>query len=157
MPGIRPATPEDTPRIHALIAEIFADYGYVLDAENEDKHLALPGPYFRANGGEFWVVEHDGAIIACVAVYLHEDAGELKSLYVRQDQRRQGWGRRLTELAMDHARNAGRTRMVLWSDVLFAPAHRLYESLGFQRTGVRHIKCTNTFSEYSYELGLSPG
>lgn len=154
MAVVRPVQAEDVPAIHALISGIFADYGYVLDVQNEDTHLQAPGEYFRHTGGEFWVVEENGQLIATAAVYLHADAGELKSLYVRRDQRRCGLGRRLTELAIEHARRAGRMRMFLWSDTLFTDAHRLYESMGFVRTDIRNIRATNEFSEYRYERAL---
>ncbi|MBV9209239.1 MAG: GNAT family N-acetyltransferase, partial [Acidobacteria bacterium] len=86
---LRPTVPEDVPAILSLIDGIFAEYDCKLDAENEDRHLLAPGPYFRASGGEFWVVEdEEGAILATVAVALHEDAGELKALYVHPKLRR---------------------------------------------------------------------
>lgn len=151
---VRPARPEDTPAIHALIARVFADYDYILDVVQEDAHLRDPGPYFRSSGGEFWVVEQDGRIIATCAVHLHPEAGELKSLYVAHEHRRRGWGRRLTQMTIEHARRAGRPRMFLWSDTRFVEAHRLYESLGFVRSGLREIRSTNSFSEYRYEREL---
>ncbi|MBU0639444.1 MAG: GNAT family N-acetyltransferase [Planctomycetes bacterium] len=154
MAVLRPASAKDTPGIHELIAGIFADYAYVLDVEQEDPHLRAPGAHFRDRGGEFWVVEQDGRIRASGAVLLHPDSAELKSLYVHRSLRRQGWGRRLTLAAIEHARQAGRQRVILWSDTRFEEAHRLYESLGFLRTGERHIDCTNSFSEYGYELWL---
>ncbi|MBI4716730.1 MAG: GNAT family N-acetyltransferase [Planctomycetes bacterium] len=152
---LRAATPDDTPGIHALIAGVFADYGYVLDVEREDPHLRDPGVYFRSNGGEAWVVEEEEVIVACAAVALHAQAAELKSLYVSATRRRRGWGRRLVQMAMEHARRAGRASMFLWSDTRFAEAHRLYESLGFRRTGERNTVCTNTFSEYRFERSLA--
>lgn len=151
---LRAATANDTPGIQALIAGVFADYGYVLDVEREDPHLRDPCAYFRSNGGEVWVVEEEGVIVACAAVALHAQAAELKSLYVSHAHRRRGWGRRLTQMAIEHARRAGRGSMLLWSDTRFAEAHRLYESLGFRRTGERSTVCTNMFSEYRFEQSL---
>ncbi|MGE0478967.1 MAG: GNAT family N-acetyltransferase [Phycisphaerae bacterium] len=149
--GLRPALPRDTPAVQRLIATIFADYDYVLDVEREDPHLRDPGGYFRATGGEFWVVENAaGEIVATVAVYLHTDAAELKSLYVAAPVRRAGLGRRLTELVLGYARQCGRRTLFLWSDTRFSDAHRLYEKLGFVRDGVRNICCANEFAEYHF-------
>jgi putative acetyltransferase len=151
---LRPTVPEDVPGILALIGEVYAEYDCVLNAEQDERHLLEPGPYFRAHGGEFWVVEENGRIGATVAVMLHEDSGELKSLYVHSSLRRQGWGRRLTELAIDYARAAGRQKMILWSDTRFLDAHRLYRSMGFHETGVRDLHDSNNSIEYGFEMSL---
>jgi GNAT superfamily N-acetyltransferase len=149
----RPTIPEDVPGILALIGEVYSEYDCVLDAE-EEHHLLEPGPYFRARDGEFWVVEEEGRIRATVAVLLDGDAGELKSLYVHSSLRRQGWGRRLTELAIDYARAEGKQKMILWSDTRFKDAHRLYRSMGFREMGLRELHDSNNSIEYGFELSL---
>jgi putative acetyltransferase len=152
---LRQTVPEDVPAILALIGEVYAEYDCVLNAEKEERHLLEPGPYFRAHDGEFWVLEENGRIRATVAVMLHEDAGELKSLYVHSSLRRQGWGRRLTELAIDYARSRGRRKMILWSDTRFADAHRLYRSLGFREMGLRDLHDSNNTVEYGFEMAIA--
>jgi putative acetyltransferase len=153
---LRPTIPEDVPGILALIGEVYSEYDCVLDAETDERHLLEPGPYFRARGGEFWVVEKNGGIRATVAVMLHEDdASELKSLYVHASLRRQGWGRRLTELAIDYARANGSQKMILWSDTRFLDAHRLYRSMGFREMGLRELHDSNNSVEYGFELSLA--
>ncbi len=149
---IRPTIAEDVPSILALIGEVFEEYDCKLDAENEDRHLLAPGPYFRESGGEFWVVENEGRIVATVAVKLHVEAGELKALYVHSSLRRLGWGRKLTQLAIDHARAAGIDRMYLWSDTRFVSAHRLYRNMGFVQFGERDLKDSNNTIEYGFEM-----
>ena len=151
-PQPRPTIPEDVPGIHALISEVYAEYDCVLEVETDERHLLEPGPYFRAHGGEFWVVEEGGNIRATAAVMLHEDAGELKSLYVHPALRRQGWGQRLTTLAIDYARASGRRKMILWSDTRFLDAHRLYRRLGFRETGRRELHDSNNSIEYGFEI-----
>ena len=153
----RPTIPEDVPGILALIGEVYSEYDCVLDAETEERHLLEPGPYFRAHGGEFWVVEDGGSIGATAAVLLHEDAGELKSLYVHTTLRRQGWGRRLTMLAIDYARSHGKPKMILWSDTRFLDAHRLYRSLGFREMGTRELHDSNNSVEYGFEMAIPAG
>ena len=151
---LRPTIPEDVPGILKLIGEVYAEYDCVLDAEGEERHLLEPGPYFRAHGGEFWVVEEDGTIRATAAVMLHEGSGELKTLYVHPSLRRQGWGRRLTDLAIDFARAAEKRKMILWSDTRFVDAHRLYRSMGFSEMGIRDLKDSNNTVEYGFEMSL---
>lgn len=152
--NLRPTITEDVPGILKLVGEVYAEYGCVLDLEGEDRHLLEPGPYFRSHGGEFWVVEEGGTILATAAVMLHEDSGELKTLYVHTSLRRQGWGRRLTNLAIDYARAAGKQRMILWSDTRFLDAHRLYRSMGFSEMGIRDLKDSNNTVEYGFEMSL---
>src|SRR3954468_19214857 len=151
---LRPTVPEDVPGILSLIAEVYAEYDCVLYAEREERHLLEPGPYFRSHGGEFWVVEEDGLVRATAAVMLHEDAGELKTLYVHPSLRRQGWGRRLTTLSSDSARAPGKRKMILWSDTRFVDAHRLYRNLGFTEMGMRDLQDSNNSLEYGFELPL---
>ncbi|MDT4896530.1 MAG: putative acetyltransferase [Acidobacteriota bacterium] len=152
---LRPTVPEDVPGILALIGEVYSEYDCVLNAEAEERHLLEPGPYFRAREGEFWVVEDDGRIRATVAVMLDEGVGELKSLYVHSSLRRQGWGRRLTELAIDYARAQGKQKMILWSDTRFQDAHRLYRSMGFREMGLRELHDSNNSVEYGFERSLA--
>ena len=154
MPTVRPTVARDVPGILALVSEIFAEYGCVLDAEHEDTYLLDPGPYFRQRGGEFWVVEEGGKIIATVGVVLHERAGELKCLYVHRSFRRRGWGRELTELTMDFIRHAEKKRMLLWSDARFLEAHRLYRTIGFTRRGTRELHDSNNTTEFGFEVSL---
>lgn len=152
---LRPTVPEDVPGILALIGEVYREYDCVLNAEEDERHQLEPGAYFRAHGGEFWVVEEEGVIRATVAVMLDDDegdAGELKSLYVHPSLRRQGWGRKLTMLAIDYARANGKQKMILWSDTRLLDAHRLYRSMGFRDMGVRDLHDSNNSVEYGFEL-----
>jgi len=154
MPAWRPTKPEDVPDIIALVGEIYAEYDCVLDAEHEDTHFLAPGPYCRERGGDFWVVESGGRIVATVGLVMHEDAGELKCLYVHASIRRRGWGRRLSKMVIEFARQAGKKKMILWSDTRFKPAHRLYESLGFTRFGAHDLHDSNNTIEYGFETPL---
>lgn len=151
---IRPARPEDTSGILALVAEVYQEYGCVLDAENEEPHLLAPGPYFRRDGGELWVVEENDVVKATVAVSLHQEDAELKTLYVHASLRRQGWGRRLVHLATEYAREAGKLSIILWSDTRFLDAHRLYRRMGFSKCGERELHDSNSSKEYGFTKSL---
>ena len=153
-PPVRPAIADDTPGIQSLVSSAYAEYNLVLDLAGEDAHLVNPGPYFRSRGGEFWVIEENEAIKATCAVLLSDDHAELKALYVHQDLRRQGIGRRLTQLAMDYARSHRCAEIVLWSDILFLDAHCLYRKMGFTQRGQRELHDLNQTSEYGFEMAL---
>lgn len=151
---LRPARPQDTPGVLALVAEIYGEYECVLDAENEEPHLLAPGAYFRRSGGEFWVVEENDVVKATVAVSLHGAAAELKTLYVHSSLRRQGWGDRLVTLATKYARGAGKSSLMLWSDTRFLDAHRLYRKMGFSECGERELHDSNNSREYGFTKSL---
>jgi putative acetyltransferase len=152
----RPVRDEDGAAVLSLIREVLSEYHCVPELDGVDRHLLSPGPFFRGRGGEFWVVEEAGRMIATAAVMLHPDSGELKCLYVHLSARRRGWGRRLTEMAVAHAHRAGRTRFILWTDTRFHGAHRLYERVGFQRFGVRELDDINHTREFGYARTLTP-
>lgn len=139
-----------------MIDEVYREYDCALDVLTDDTHLLAPGEYARARGGEFWVVESGDEILATVAVKLPgNDAAELKTLYVSPLLRRQGWGRKLSEMVIEYARARGRRRMVLWSDTRFTDAHRLYLSLGFRQLAeTRDLRDSNNTIEYGFERDI---
>ncbi len=154
MPLLRPTVTPDVSGILSLIDAVYREYDCTLDAEHEERYLLEPGTYFRDGGGEFWVVEEAGEILATVAVLLRDDTAELKSLYVHPSLRRQGWGRRLVDVAIEHARRMGQTQMMLWTDTRFADAHRLYRGMGFRECGARELHDSNNTVEYGFEMSL---
>jgi putative acetyltransferase len=153
-PRLRLAEAHDTDGIQQLIAEVYGEYDCRLDVEQDEPYLADPAHYFRQSGGQLWVVLDEGVVKASGAVLLHADAAELKTLYVHRDLRRQGWGRRLARMAIEHARSSGRRQMILWSDTRFLDAHRLYTNMGFLQTGEREQNDCNHSVEYGFELAL---
>jgi hypothetical protein len=57
-------------------------------------------------------------------------------------------------MAIEHARAAGKRRMILWSDTRFTKAHALYEGMGFIREGERDLHDSNHSREYGYWKGI---
>lgn len=151
----RPVQRADTPGIIELVRQVYREYGYELDL-TEDRHLLDPGGYFRAHGGEFWVIEADGAIRATAGVLLHADAAELKTLYADARYRGRGWGRLLVETAQRFARAAGKRRFLLWSDTRFREAHGLYRHMGFAEVGYRLLEDVYRSTEFGFEIVLQP-
>lgn len=152
---LRPARPEDTPMIQALVSQVYGEYGLSLYLD-EEPHWIDPCTYFRADGGEFWVVEVDGVVKAMGAVKLHHDQScELKCLYVHTSLRGQGIAPMLIRKAIDHAVAAGKNHMMLWSDTRFTTAHHLYRKLGFQQTGFRDCQDSNQSLEYGFEMSIA--
>jgi ribosomal protein S18 acetylase RimI-like enzyme len=62
-----------------------------------------------------------------------DDEAEMHLLATASAFRRMGVGRALVHAAMDHARKAGLSRMLLWTQTSMHAAQRLYASAGFVR------------------------
>jgi N-acetylglutamate synthase-like GNAT family acetyltransferase len=153
--SVRAALDSDAPQIERLIGDIWAEYGCVLDTDIEEQYLLTPAGYFHARSGEFWVVEDPDRIVATVAVMMNGDGiAELKSLYVHQEHRGSGLGERLTMLAIGLAKQRDARKMVFWTDTRFTAAHRLYERLGFTKTGTRELDDINNTTEFGFVLPL---
>lgn len=134
LPGLRPVRDGDGPALERLIAGCWAEYpGCVMDVDAEEPWLRSPASAYRQKGGVLWVTR---GIEACVGILpLASGSAELKSLYVAAAARRGGLGGRLVAWVERWAREHQIDRIELWSDTRFLDAHRLYERLGYVRTG----------------------
>ena len=101
--GIRPATIEDVGGILELIQPLERE-GVLVRRSREQLELELH--HFR-------VVERDGAVIACAALYpfVDEKAGELACLAVHADYQRSGRGEALLTMVEHEAMDLGLTRL----------------------------------------------
>lgn len=146
--------------LYALIQRCYGEYGLTLNLQDEcEQHLAAPSAYFRSHGGDLWVLtDEEGVVRATAALYVHLDrakpVGELKCMYVDPMWRRRGIGRAMTEHIMREAWGAACAAMELWSDTRFEAAHRMYESLGFERFDRRDLVDSNQSSEWGYRREL---
>lgn len=155
--SLRHVRDDDADALFALIGGIYADYpGCVLEPDGVDADLRSLASRCAAKGGEFWVVEDDGQIVACVGWSPYADGVvELKRLYVGKSARRQGLGGRLVDLVERAALGHGVTVVELWSDTRFADAHRLYESRGYVRQpDTRELHDASNSVEYHYRRPL---
>jgi GNAT superfamily N-acetyltransferase len=148
---------EDSAALIALIAECWAAYdGVVLDVDGEEPWLRRPAAAYEEWGGAMWVRESEpGDVIACIGWKPHDDAVELKSLYVHPSARRRGLGAQLIDLVEAVAAERGATTVRLWSDTRFVDAHRLYERRGYDRTGrTRELNDLSATTEYEFRKRL---
>lgn len=90
------------------------------DSETFEHDLLNPAQSYESLGGEFWVGEQDGRVIAAAGFKIHfgEEQGEaeLKRLYVHPEQWGKGIGSELLERIESRAREYGFTRMVITVD-----------------------------------------
>lgn len=101
----------------ALVAEIVAQYLREFDQSCE----------------RCWIAEKDGTVIGSVFVVRHDETtAKLRMLYVDASARGMGIGNRLIEESLQFARQAGYTRMILWTTSVLSNARKLYQKAGFQ-------------------------
>ena len=136
---IRPVRDSDADGLIRLIDVCWSAYeGCILDVDAEEPQLRAMRRHFDALGGEYWIAEGAGGLVAAGGGWAPaaDPAGaELHKLYVLAELRRQGIARRLVAMAEAAARSRGSRFMELWSDTRFLEAHAFYEALGYRRTG----------------------
>lgn len=123
------------PAIHALLEEHLQNMHAL--GPPESVH-ALDLANLRGPGITFWSAWDGEALLGCGALkQLDDKHGEIKSMRTPQARRRTGAGRALLMHIIEVARTRGCERLSLetGSVAAFVPAHRLYESAGFVRTG----------------------
>lgn len=151
--AIRPGRDSDAAGFIALIGACWGEYpSIVLDLDAEVPELQALASYYAGKGGTLWAAEADGHVVGMIAVVPHDGgAWEICRLYVLAPWRGVGLAHRLLDRAEAHARGAGATRLVLWSDTRFERAHRFYERRGYVRAGpIRVLNDLSNSLEFGY-------
>jgi ribosomal protein S18 acetylase RimI-like enzyme len=149
------------------VRDVFREYaqglGVDLCFQNFEEELAhLPGEYAPPRGALF-LATIAGKPAGCVALRPldsadYPNAAEMKRLYVRDRYRGSGLGRELAEAALDAAREAGYSSVLLDTLDDMEAARGLYEDLGFHEIppyyhnpipGAHYLKC-------DLDLGVTP-
>ena len=101
----------------ALIADILAKFVREFDPARE----------------RCWIAEKDGTVIGSVFIVRQDDTtAKLRLLYVDPCARGLGIGSRLVDECLRFSRQAGYTKMVLWTNSILTGARRIYDRAGFQ-------------------------
>lgn len=141
-----------------VVKTVFDEYGFPFDENDYDADVLRPGEHYREPSGGFAVAEgDDGSVAGCVG-WSDEGDGvfELHRLYVLAAARRGGTGSRLVQWVLDNAKARGARKVVLFSDVHFEDAHRLYQRFGFTCTRFRYAPDPWRSREWGFELRLPP-
>ena len=133
---IRPIEPADDGRMAYIIRTVMTEYGAVgkgysiLDSEVD--HMAEA---YAGKDAAYFVTLADGEIVGGAGIGPlvggPDDVCELKKMYLLKEARGHGLGRRLMELCLDTAREAGYARCYLETLGHMTEARRLYERNGF--------------------------
>lgn len=119
--------------VRLLFREYATGLGVDLCFQGFESELAsLPGRYTRPQGG-VWLASAANQPAACVALRPHDrHTAEMKRLYVRPDFRGMGLGRRLVNLVVTYAADAGYRRICLDTLPAMSEAIGLYRQMGFK-------------------------
>lgn len=140
-----------------VVKSVFDEYGFPFDEDGYDADLLDPAAHYDGHSGWFAVAQDsDGWVVGCVGL-TDEGAGlfELHRLYVLADARKGGTGTRLVQWVIDRAQVGGAQELVLYSDIAFADAHRLYTRMGFRRHRFRYAPDPWQSREWGFTLSLS--
>ncbi len=140
-----------------VVRAVFDEYGFPFAESDYDADVLDPAAHYDGRSGWFAVAEtEDGTVVGCVGV-THEGGGlfELHRLYVLAEGRRGGTGSALVRWVLETARSHAARRMVLFSDIHFEDAHRLYERFGFRRYRFRYAPDPWESREWGFELDMA--
>lgn len=125
-------TDQELKTIRILFKEYTNWLGFDLSFQNFDKEFAeLPGQYAPPKGRLLLAYEDDEAV-GCVGLREFQDEiCEMKRLYIKEQYRGKGYGRKLAEAVIAEARKIGYKYMRLDTVPWMKEAIGLYRSMGF--------------------------
>jgi len=146
---LRPIESRDVPAVLVLVADVLGEFGleFGKGSSTDTELQQLPASY-ADRGGAFWVALHNGELLGTCGVFPVEPATfELRKMYLSPTSRGLGLGKRLLDVAVEHARAHGGTRLVLDTAESMTRAIAFYEAHGFQRDDmwIRGPRCSRGY------------
>jgi GNAT superfamily N-acetyltransferase len=127
-------TPHPPEPYLAQIAQLLQAEGLVADADSIHRRMDVLSREDRI----LMAVERDQLLgfahLRITRDLTADEAAEVVSIVVRKNRRRRGIGRMLVTAAETWARQSGRARLLLRTDVVRTAAHAFYLALGYQET-----------------------
>lgn len=154
----------------AVVQDVHREYNFSWEAHGYHRDLYEIESTYLTFGGMFWSLLNGDRVVGCAGVTLHDRTrpahdpqgslpiertadlkyAELHRLYLLKETRGKGWGRRLLDLSIDHAKRSGCTRMIAWSDFVLKDAHGLYVRNGFVQEGWRICEDPDQSREHGF-------
>ena len=110
----------------------------------------------RNDREELFIAEQGGRPVGSMMLCATEDpdVGQLRVFAVEKDCRRQGIGAALLQAALEKAKSAGYTKLILWTADAVTDALRKYEKLGFVTTESVENRTWDPDGKLVYELKM---
>jgi len=121
-----------TAEIVALLQALDVDLSGPYSA---DQHHALSVEKLFQPEVRFFVVQRDGATVACGGVGFYDGYAELKRMYAKPEARGSGVATALLARLEAETRGAGHRRLTIETGIYQHAAMRFYEKAGFIRCG----------------------
>jgi DNA-binding MarR family transcriptional regulator/N-acetylglutamate synthase-like GNAT family acetyltransferase len=127
---IRPPRAGDLGWVLQRHADLYGrEYGWGIDFEQVVARVVGALDLSRDTG---WIAESGGERVGCVFCEHQDDTtAKLRLLLVEPAARGRGLGRRLVDECLRHARQAGYSRITLWTRGCLVSARRIYAAAGF--------------------------
>lgn len=144
---IRPFAPADRQGVLDVILPIQREeFGIDITAEDQPDLLGIAA-FYQTGRGDFWVAEHDGAVVGTIGL---KDIGEskeakpqaaLRKMFVAAPYRgrQHGVALRLLDHLLMEAQSRGVEEIFLGTTAKFLAAHRFYEKNGFSEIARRAL------------------
>lgn len=155
---LRPGDVAAIVRLHGLVYA--HEYGF--DARFE-AHVAEPLGKAVQRGltdrERIWLVEDQGDLVATIAIIGESaDTAQLRWFLVAPEARGNGLGSGLLHEAIAFSRDAGYSKIILWTVSALTDAARLYRAAGFRRTEAQPARpWGKDVVEEKYEMAIHEG
>ena len=128
-----------------VINNVLAEYGLPWQPTEADRDVMEVKQAYLQSGGEFWVVEFQGAIVGTAAYYpiaRGDHAVEIRKMYLLPQFRGKGLGRYLLHQLENAIANKGFREIWIETASVLSEAVVLYEKNGYQpASGVETARC----------------
>jgi putative acetyltransferase len=136
----------------AVIQTVLAEYGLGWEPLGADRDVLEVERFYLQANGEFWVIEHQDAIIGTGAYYPIQrghNAVEIRKMYLLPTARGQGLGRFLLQQLEATIASRGFSQIWLETATVLKKAVQLYERSGYQpATGVETARCDRVYVKW---------
>jgi putative acetyltransferase len=146
---IRAWEPRDHTAAAEVISTVLAEYGLGWEPEGADRDVLGIEACYESIGGEFWVVEYNGAVVGTGAYYPIKrgiNAAEIRKMYLLPHARGQGLGYFLLQQLEQAIAAQGYRQIWIETASVLAEAVQLYERNDYRpATGVETARCDRVY------------